>query len=178
MKKVRGEGNNCCPLIVLDYVHDVWKLPSFTSRGRPEIFREPVFYPGNGRNRVFYHPSGGRFSWYKIMKGCDFRHLKLSLAPLQRWCSIFKDSSLEIWRWIHHYAWFSSHHLWRLLERWWCFFKGSSLEMVTWFLRRHLLRLLERWCNLLQRILSGDGKVVYKLSSLVRHLSNGNNLLI
>ena len=44
MKKVSGEGNNCCPLIVLDYVHDVWKLPSFTSRGRPEIFREPVFF--------------------------------------------------------------------------------------------------------------------------------------
>ena len=83
------------------------------------------------------------------------------------WClfrdgeAIFKDSSVVM------DPWFSSHYLWPHHRAAAVVNIGSSMENVTWFSSHHLWWLLGRWCSLFQRIIYGDGNVVYKLSSLM-----------
>ena len=52
-------------------------------------------------------------------------------------------------------------YLWHLFRDGEAFFKHSSLEMDTWFSSHHLWRLLERWWSYFQRFISEDCNVVY-----------------
>ena len=59
-------------------------------------------------------------------------------------------------------TWLLIHHLLRLYRDGAVFSKELSLEMEVWIWSPHLLRHLHRWCRVFQRIISGDGNLVFK----------------